>query len=1011
MDSPPVLDTELAILAALPDKIILAWDPQQNIRYTSPLAAEILNATPETLQGQPLNAHDKHPLLAQTPSFVENASPPWTMRDFALTIAGETHWFDLKVVEHAGFTILWGDDVSARQRELQQLQNEVDMLGPLFDAIPDATIVAGPDRRIRRINASARTLFGYTNEELKGQLTKTLYARVADYYRQGDRRFNQAPKDHYVPYNNLYRCKNGRIFTGETLINSVCNAAGELLYFIGLIRDITEREKTRDELALYERIANTSNDLLVFLDPDYRFRAVNNRYLQAIGLQRYEIIGHTVAEVRGAPFFENTLKPRLDACLQGEDMTFTHPSQLGDGTQVMFESHLLPFWNSKGEISGVVAIIRDITQQQAAEARLVESEARYRELIQSMTNGVAVYEAVEGGEDFVFKELNPAGCRLGQTRREDVVGRKVTEVFPGVKDFGLFEVFQRVYRTGRPEHFPMTRYADSRIAQWVENLVYRLPNGEVVAVYEDSTERHQALEMLHIQNRALASATNGIIITESASPQAIIYANPAFEKMTGYRLEEVVGRSCGFLQGEDREQPGIAVIRAAIARGEACEVRLRNFRKNGTQFLVGLSISPVFGSQGELTHFVGIQEDLTEKVRLEKELQQAQKMEALGQLTGGIAHDFNNILASVLGFADLALRGHRMVSAEKLDHYLTMILTSGQRAQSLIAQMLLFSRPDTSQIAPLDIRPQIKEIIKLLQSTLPASIQVSMETATEIPRVRITPVHIQQVLMNLAINARDAMGEKGLLTIRLDTRRFSLRPCSACHEDVQGEWVVLSVSDTGCGISEEILPKIFDPFFTTKDVSLGTGLGLSTTMQIVRGHGGHFLVESAAGKGTSIHVLLPKVVPETSLTEAPRTTRQPARGHGERLLVVDDEPSIAEYLSELLISHGYAAQATHSAEEALALMAQAERAYDLVISDYSMPRMHGVDLVTTMRERQIKAAVILLTGNTRQIDARQCAALDIIEILNKPVESDRLLEKIDHILKEAQINSGASKLW
>ncbi len=409
---------------------------------------------------------------------------------------------------------------------------------------------------------------------------------------------------------------------------------------------------------------------------------------------------------------------------------------------------------------------------------------------------------------------------------------------------------------------------------------------------------------------------------------------------------------------------------------------------------------------GDVFGVLGISRDITERMhaeadqaRLQSELQQAQKMEALGQLTGGIAHDFNNILGIMLGYTELAVSHGVRSGQAQLVGYLKHVEKAGGRAKELVAQMLAFSRSEARDDKSLQLQPLIEEDLKMLFATLPAGIRVNTQFEADLPPVIMEPVQLNQLLMNLCTNARDAMEGQGSLTIRLGWARGLDTECAACRKPIKGDWIELSVTDSGSGIEPEELERIFDPFYTTKEVGKGTGMGLSVIHGIVRSHGGHILVATQPDKGTGFRLLFPPVVEETpDAPAADPSSEELPHGHGEQVLVLDDEPDLGRFLGDLLESYGYRATVLTNSQEALERFKENPGEFDLLITDQTMPGMSGVELVKTLRQVHPELPVILNTGFSEDIDTDYAARLGI-RYLEKPVRSERLIQAVGELLK------------
>ncbi|HTG96448.1 MAG TPA: ATP-binding protein, partial [Burkholderiales bacterium] len=389
---------------------------------------------------------------------------------------------------------------------------------------------------------------------------------------------------------------------------------------------------------------------------------------------------------------------------------------------------------------------------------------------------------------------------------------------------------------------------------------------------------------------------------------------------------------------------------------------------------------------------LGMARDITERKRaeaeraqLEAQLRQAQRMEAIGHLTGGIAHDFNNLLAGIMGYVVLASERETATRDAKLMSDLDQALGSSRRARDLIQQMLTFSRGQRGAPRALALRHAVGESLKLLRSSLPSSLELS-SALTDVPPVMLDPVQLDQVLLNLSINARDAMNGSGRVAIAVGSQSMQAAVCSSCRKGFAGEYVELSVGDSGPGIPPPVLERMFEPFFTTKEVGRGAGMGLATVHGIVHENGGHILVETAAGSGTRFRLLWPIAAgaaePAREQPKA-RIVKSALRG---RVLVVDDESAVGGFMRELLESWGL--DAVHVTSPALAKEAFA--GYDLVITDQTMPGITGFELARELIARRPGLPVILYTGHGDRITQRDVEAAGIRALLHKPVEPDLL---------------------
>ncbi|NKN33597.1 ATP-binding protein [Marichromatium bheemlicum] len=420
-------------------------------------------------------------------------------------------------------------------------------------------------------------------------------------------------------------------------------------------------------------------------------------------------------------------------------------------------------------------------------------------------------------------------------------------------------------------------------------------------------------------------------------------------------------------------------------RGFAVEVNAHHASTGGEEYIV-----TVIRDVSERKHAE------TERARLQRALQQAQKLEAIGQLTSGIAHDFNNTLASIQWVAELARRQFG-VAEPRLDAQLEQIMAAVNGARALVRQLLVCSRGERTEAArPLLLVPRLREVLSMLRSVLPATLEIVTEWPARSPTVTVDPIHLQQLLMNLCINARDAMQGMGQISVGVRVRRLGWAECAICHEQVRGLWACIHVADSGPGIAPGIRDQIFEPFFTTKRLGEGAGMGLAVVSGIVRTYGGHLLLGTSATGGTRFDILLPlsaEVEPQGE-PEVPHGAVEPVAIEGLRVLLVEDEPVILYHLKETLAGAGAQVEACADAAAALNCLARCAGGFELLITDQMMPGMSGLELVRQIRRNDTGIAVLMLTGDCCSIKQADLVRLRIAEVLLKPVTWDELAAAI-----------------
>ncbi len=504
-------------------------------------------------------------------------------------------------------------------------------------------------------------------------------------------------------------------------------------------------------------------------------------------------------------------------------------------------------------------------------------------------------------------------------------------------------------------------------------------------------EQRKAEATLRLRDRALEAIGEGIMITDAAEfDNPLIYVNPAFERLTGYSKEEAVGRNARFLQGIETDKDSVGNIRTAVENEAAFRGSVLNYRKDGTPFWNGLTISPIRDPSGATSYFVGILSDETERVQLASQLRQAQKMESLGHLTGGVAHDFNNLLAVILGNSEILFEE---LEDPELKATAELVMTTAEKGADLTQRLLAFGRRQALHPEPLELGAVIGSLSEMLNRTL--GNQVTLETrSTATQPAYVDRGLFESAILNLALNARDAMPGGGLLTIATEVMQsaegFSggLKP---------GAYVRVSVTDTGEGMRQDVLERAFDPFFTTKGVGKGSGMGLPMVYGFVKQSGGHIDIESQVGRGTTVHLYLPVSREAEIRTEA--HVELPATGGHERILLVEDEPQVRRFVSNQLTGLGYCVIEAEAGAPALDIL-RSDEPVDLLFTDLLMPGgMSGFDLVQQAREFLPDLKVLLTTGYAAETDSMLANVKE--SILKKPYKKQQLAQALRSVLEQA----------
>ncbi len=511
----------------------------------------------------------------------------------------------------------------------------------------------------------------------------------------------------------------------------------------------------------------------------------------------------------------------------------------------------------------------------------------------------------------------------------------------------------------------------------------------------DVTERRNAEAALRLRSAALNAAADAMVITDRHA--TVVWINPAFTALTGYGPEDAIGRNPrDLIKSGAQAQAFYRRLWETILAGEVWRGELVNRRKDGSTYSEDQSITPVKDARGEITHFIGIKRDLTEQKRLEAQFLQAQKMESVGRLAGGVAHDFNNLLTVINGTAALALSSVR--AGDPLREDLHGILRAGERAVSLTKQLLAFSRKQLMKPEVLDLGSLVANMRAMLPRLIGEDVELIVLGAEKLGSVRADPGQLEQVVLNLVVNARDAMPGGGRLTI--ETRNVDLDQAHASeHPSVHaGPHVMLAVSDTGIGMDEATRARIFEPFFTTKESGKGTGLGLATVYGIVKQSGGSIWAYSEVGQGTTFKIYLPRVDDEAKMERQARP-REAARG-SETILVVEDDKTLCRLATRMLESAGYEVLTAHNGGDAIAALKGYEGPVHLMLTDVVMPGMGGRELACGVAEFRPETRVLYMSGYTDDTILRSGLLDSTAHFIAKPYTVEGLTRKVREVLDE-----------
>jgi PAS domain S-box-containing protein len=586
--------------------------------------------------------------------------------------------------------------------------------------------------------------------------------------------------------------------------------------------------------------------------------------------------------------------------------------------------------------------------------------------------------------------------QFGVESPEALAGRTDFDFFTDAHARPAFEDEQKIIRTGQPMIDLEERevWKDGRVT-WVTST--KLPwlddQGKIIGIMgisRDITARKRAEESHARLATAVEQSAETIVITDTAAK--ILYVNPAFEKTTGYTRAEALGQNSRILKSGKQDAGFYRQMWEALRRGEVWQGHFINQRKDGKLYEEEATISPVRDAAGAVVNYVAVKRDVTHEKQIEAQFRQAQKMDAIGTLAGGVAHDFNNMLAVIQMLASLLKSGGNL-SPEQVK-FADEIEATVERAATLTRQLLLFSRHEAAQPRELDLNESIANTTKMLRRILRESIGLEIRLAAPPMFVHADAGMMDQVLLNLAVNARDAMPNGGRIVIETAGVEFDEFTAAQAVPARPGSFVCLSVTDTGCGIPPEILPRIFEPFFTTKGVGKGTGLGLATVFGIVQQHQGWINVDSVVGQGTTFKVYLPRLADMTGRKIAVKMQAAPPTGK-ETILLVEDEPSLLNVFRQTLARLGYHVLAASTGVKALEIW-QAHRAeIHLLLTDLTLPdSLSGKHLAQRLLQENPQLKVICMSGYSAEAADKNFPLHEGVNFLTKPFEPHKLAQII-----------------
>jgi len=682
---------------------------------------------------------------------------------------------------------------------------------------------------------------------------------------------------------------------------------------------------------------------------------------------------------------------------------------LKDGTIRHIESQGDVIRNPKGDVENVIVISRDITEREQIEQALNDSEERLKSILRSIPDIIYRLDP-DGNVTFISEAIERYGYRVS-----DLLGKSVINlVHPEDKEKSKYRINER--RTGerRTKSFELRLVSAKGKPVYIEDRIESVPMEPVFlleaegiyatshpkqttfvgtqGIARDITDRKKTEGEASMLAQALKCISECVTITDLKND--IIFVNDAFLQKYGYESHELIGKPISIVRSENIQNDSSEQIFPATMNG-GWKGEVLNKNKSGAEFPVHLSTSVINDSGGYPVALIGVATDISERKRLETQLQQSQKLEAIGKLAGGIAHDFNNLLTVIQGYSDLLLA--KISVNDPINNQIRQIYDAANRAESLTGQLLAFSRKQLMKPRVIGLNNLIHEMEDMLERLIGADINFVVNLSSELGKIKADPGQIEQVIMNLAVNARDAMQNGGSLTIETLNTKIDHRFKDNYPEAVVGNYIELKISDSGFGMDKETQAHIFEPFFTTKEKGAGTGLGLATVYGIIKQSGGYIYVQSELTKGTTFNLYFPRVDEPLDVEEKEKIADTSLYGD-ETILVVEDQDEVRQLILDALKIYGYSVLEAPHGGSALLTCEKHQGKIDLIISDIVMPQMNGQELVERLIPLQPEMKVLFISGYSENVFTDRNTLDPGMSYVQKPFTPMELLGRVRHVL-------------
>jgi len=915
------------------------------------------------------------------------------------------------------------------------------------DIISTSTAVAfvwqnRPGWPVEYVSANVRNLFGYDSQEFtSGSLLYEQIIHPDDLPKvKNEVHYYSDRKSASTFIHKRYRIitKDGQIkwVVDRTYIKR--NTTGEVLGYQGIIVDISEivhrEQQIINKEKYYRSILTHMHEDIFVIDREYNIVDINKHHLKTLDYSYDEVIGHKCYEISHR--LDKPCHQMGEVCaLQhvfetGRSQNVQHVHRQKDGSAVHVDILFSPLKTEEGEVTHVIKAMRDVSDLMAAHVQLQSSEERYRNLfnespiglleadlsfwIELITqlrnqgiNDLPEYfrknpkEWIKVAEGIRLINMNTAAIQIVQANSKQEVAEHLTTIYDIKTSPALQEALLSISERQRSGEYDLKIYTLQKAERYV-HLKWNVLAGHedtydrVFISASDITAQRLAENQMRILSISLEQSPLSVILT---NPEGEIqYVNPKFCEITGYSVKEVIGKNPHILKSDEHPAEFYKELWDTISGGSVWHGEFHNRKKNGELFWEEATISPVFDESGRIIYYIAKKVDITARKQLSEQLHQAQKMESIGRLAGGIAHDFNNLLTIINGYSSLALA--KLQKDDELSRQIRQIAQAGWRAGELTQQLLAFSRKQVIQPKIMDLNLHLRNMEKMLKRLIGEDIQLELKLENNLGLIKADSGQIDQIILNLIVNARDAMPHGGKLLI--ETANFQMNGDYAVSQlnVKKGRYTLLVITDNGIGMDKKILSKIFEPFFTTKEQGKGTGLGLSTVYGIVKQSHGYIWAYSELNVGTTFKIYLPQVIHDDGRATISKSIKEENLQGTETILIVEDENSVRQLAVEILEQNGYNLIPAENGVQCLELIAEYKRPIHLLLTDVIMPQMGGKEVAEQVQTLLPNIKTIFISGYTDEAITRYGVLPKGVIFLQKPFEPQSLLQIVRQTLDE-----------